>query len=457
MKTWNQLFVRHGWKLEKLEENIFNIRSETEYNVAFLRECLERTGVQSLIEDRKLLLRGEPVSEQDWIQAVDFRYRGRGEGLWFQAGKEEPKVQQLDTYICGIVRQLNRLGFQTIGSCDGHERRAAHVIISNEGKSVEELVQLLEALGVKRVHCREHGQSFTVSLPLNRMELLNLAEKMSLVEEVWMEQGADFIKEQLFYLSLEELLSIPGASGCENRIRETVKERLSPYVDDISIDRHGNLLAEKTYRSGHGPTILLNAHLDIVHELEPDRVILKANDIWSSSKGILGADDRAGVAVLLHIAEHLIDSSFSGKVKFIFTVQEEAGLVGADQVDEYFLWGTDAAIVVDRRSTGDIVTSCGGYIPFCDEKYGRFFEDLAKEKGLTGWKSTEGGSSDTRIWAAHGIQSVNLSAGYQHEHTTNECLNVKACYLTAQLVKAFFEKAPELRRLLNQIRREIAS
>jgi tripeptide aminopeptidase len=185
MKTWNQLFVRHGWKLEKLEENIFNIRSETEYNVAFLRECLERTGVQSLIEDGKLFLRGEPVSEQEWIQAVDFLYRGRGEGLWFQAGKEEPKVQQLDTYICGILRQLKWLGFQTIGSCDGHERRAAHVIISNEGKSVKELVQLLEALGAKRVHCREHGQSCTVSLPLNRMELLNLAEEMSLMGDEW--------------------------------------------------------------------------------------------------------------------------------------------------------------------------------------------------------------------------------------------------------------------------------
>ena len=82
--------------------------------------------------------------------------------------------------------------------------------------------------------------------------------------------------------------------------------------------------------------------------------------------------------------------------------------MGAREVDEYFLGGTDVAIVVDRRGKGDIVTSCGGYIPFCEEAYGRLFEDAAKEIGISGWKCTNRGSSDTRIWAEHGIQSVNL-------------------------------------------------
>ena len=213
-------------------------------------------------------------------------------------------------------------------------------------------------------------------------------------------------------------------------------------------------MAEKTYRSGNGPTILLNAHLDTVYELEPNRTIMKDGAIWSSSEGILGADDRAGVAVLLHIAEHLFNSSFSGKVKFIFTVEEECGLVGARQIDEYFLWGTDAAIVVDRRGKGDIVVSCGGYIPFCDEAYGKFFEDVAKAEDLSGWASTNGGSSDTRIWAEHGIQSVNLSAGYGNEHTEREFVDVSATYGTAKLIKGVFEKTRELREVLRGIERK---
>ena len=86
--------------------------------------------------------------------------------------------------------------------------------------------------------------------------------------------------------------------------------------------------------------------------------------------------------------------------------------------------------------------------------FGGFFEGVAKEKGLSGWKCTTGGSSDTRIWAEHGIQSVNPSVGYGNEHTENESLDIEACYNTAQLVRAFFEEARELRRVLNGIRRE---
>ena len=88
----------------------------------------------------------------------------------------------------------------------------------------------------------------------------------------------------------------------------------------------------------------------------------------------------------MNIAETLYQSpTFFGKIKFIFTVEEEVGLVGARNVDETFLWGTDAAIVVDRRGTGDIVTSCGGHIPFCEEAYGRLIEQAAMEAGLSGW------------------------------------------------------------------------
>jgi len=48
---------------------------------------------------------------------------------------------------------------------------------------------------------------------------------------------------------------------------------------------------------------------------------------------------------------------------------------------------------------------------------------------------------------------VNLSVGYKGEHTDHESLDIKACYQTAKLLTGFFEKTPELRRILNEIRR----
>ncbi len=54
----------------------------------------------------------------------------------------------------------------------------------------------------------------------------------------------------------------------------------------------------------------------------------------------------------------------------------------------------------------------------------------------------------------HGIQSVNLSAGYWYEHTENEFLDVAACFNVTKLIKGFFEKSREIRMVLREIERE---
>jgi tripeptide aminopeptidase len=137
---------------------------------------------------------------------------------------------------------------------------------------------------------------------------------------------------------LEQLLSIAGESGDEGNVRQFVMQQLRHHVDYMTVDHTGNILAQKTYGNGNGPTILLNAHLDTVDRIETGRNIVKNGAIWSSDKGILGADDRAGVAVILELAQRLHYLGFNGKVKFIFTVEEEIGLIGAKSIDEYFLW-----------------------------------------------------------------------------------------------------------------------
>ena len=153
-------------------------------------------------------------------------------------------MKELDKYIAGIVRQLNRLGFFTSGSCDGHERRSAYVMITKEA-NIDELLRMLAALGMKRVNYRESSMHYSLRLPLARYELLNLAEKLSIVEKDWVPQGEAFIKKQMFNYLTEELLNIPGESGNEQLVRQVVKEKLTPFVDYITVDRHGNLIAEK--------------------------------------------------------------------------------------------------------------------------------------------------------------------------------------------------------------------
>ncbi|WP_377890404.1 M20/M25/M40 family metallo-hydrolase [Alkalihalobacillus sp. R86527] len=452
MKTWNRLFIRHGILLKEVRGNVFDCSLESEENMSFLFETLDRLVIQYnySLEVNTLSMLSGAVSEDEWFEVVDFWHRGVTEELWPVTKTEQPILRKLDTHISGIIRQLNRLGLYTTNSCEGTIQRVP--IIGFQNKNDMDLVaKVLKAINVKGNDLRVTYSTLFLRVP--RAELLPMAEKLNVIQPEWLTEDTEYIKKQLFYHQLEQLLSIDGESGDEGNIREFVSEKLAPLVDKLTVDRNGNILAQKTYKSGTGPTILLNAHLDTVYGFEPGKTIVKDGPIWSSSEGILGADDRAGIAVLLEVAENLRHSNFNGTVKYVFTVEEEIGLVGARNVDEYFLWDVDAAIVVDRRGKGDIVTSCGEYIKFCNELYGKFFESVAVSEGLEGWKCTTGGSSDTRIWASHGIQSVNLSAGYQNEHTDEEEVDVEACYETFRLISGVFEQTRELVKCLRQIKR----
>jgi len=50
-----------------------------------------------------------------------------------------------------------------------------------------------------------------------------------------------------------------GVSGYEGNIRQLLEDKLRPYVDDIKVDKLGNLIAT---RNGSSPSIMIAAHMD---------------------------------------------------------------------------------------------------------------------------------------------------------------------------------------------------
>lgn len=62
-------------------------------------------------------------------------------------------------------------------------------------------------------------------------------------------------------LTLKELTDLNGVSGNEGSVRNYIKEKISPYVDDIKIDSIGNLIAFKKGKSER-LTVMLTAHMD---------------------------------------------------------------------------------------------------------------------------------------------------------------------------------------------------
>ena len=58
---------------------------------------------------------------------------------------------------------------------------------------------------------------------------------------------------------LEKLSNAHGISGWEGSIQQIVKEEIAPYVDEIRLDKLGNLIATK---KGEQPSIMIEAHAD---------------------------------------------------------------------------------------------------------------------------------------------------------------------------------------------------
>ena len=233
---------------------------------------------------------------------------------------------------------------------------------------------------------------------------------------------------------LYELLQIVAPSGQEERVVRYIKPKLERELDRLWLDDYGNLLGERRCGRGDGPVILLSAHMDSVDGLEPDREVLRSGDLFYASCGVLGADDRAGMAIVMAVIRNVGTTSFDGTLKVAFTREEEIGRRGSRALDPAWLDDVALAIVVDRRGNRDIVTSYADVQPFCHPAVGHFFEKVGRLCGMPDWKAVKGGISDACTFAAYGINSVNLSAGYRHEHTWDEVVSITSCQETAQLI-----------------------
>lgn len=231
------------------------------------------------------------------------------------------------------------------------------------------------------------------------------------------------------------LLNIHGISGDEGKVRNYLLPTLSSLLDTVYVDEYGNLLGEKVYGNGNGATVLLSAHMDTVRGVLSDRTLIDKNGKITSSKGVLGADDRAGIAIILAVLRNMKNLDFNGVIKVAFSREEEIGCIGASMIDSNWYAKTDLAIVVDRRGNRDIVVGCGS--AFCSDSVGNFMEEVS---GLTDmdWKCVEGGISDAMVFSENGVNSINLSAGYMNEHTAMEYAVISDMRDTVRLILQTF-------------------
>ena len=165
--------------------------------------------------------------------------------------------------------------------------------------------------------------------------------------------------------------------------------------------------------------VALVAHMDTVFKMPPIDIYFdrKKGVLWSPDG--LGADDRAGVFLILKILSSVAPSN---KPTIIFTTDEERGCVGSSKLIEDIPnapWDLKYLIQLDRCGKNDCV--------FYDDVNAKF--EMYVEK--FGFKSSWGSFSDiSTICPVWGISGVNLSIGYEDEHFEIETLHIKYTYRT---------------------------
>jgi hypothetical protein len=194
------------------------------------------------------------------------------------------------------------------------------------------------------------------------------------------------------------------------------EEEVFPLLgSDLQKDEFGNLFI----KIGESD-VMFTSHLDtatsalttVVHTFED-------NLIKTDGKSILGADDKAGVTIMLHMIENKIPGLY------YFFLGEEVGCVGSKKVAEKQkvekLPGINKVISFDRRGYDSVITFQSSQ-RCCSEK---FAEALGKE--LNDIDSTFKYKNDPTGLLTDSIQFIkiypectNISVGYKYEHTFSE-------------------------------------
>ena len=187
--------------------------------------------------------------------------------------------------------------------------------------------------------------------------------------------------------------------------------------------KYDNIITTKDYIIAIGDIpIALVAHMDTVFKFPVSNLYYdqKKGVLWSSEG--LGADDRAGIFAIIKILQDGLRPSV------ILTTGEEEGGVGACAICEKYpecpIPGLKYMIQLDRHGTND----CVFYDCYCPE-----FVDYVESFGFCErWGSFTDISFLMPEWQ---IVGVNLSVGYEDEHSKQEILCINPLFDTIKKVK----------------------
>ncbi|HEY3313023.1 MAG TPA: aminoacyl-histidine dipeptidase [Anaerolineales bacterium] len=166
----------------------------------------------------------------------------------------------------------------------------------------------------------------------------------------------------------ERLSSIPRGSGREADVSNWLQGLAREHGYASQVDAAGNLVIRVPATAGREaePIIVLQGHMDMVCEKTPDSThdfikdpirCIVDGDWLHADRTTLGADN--GIAIALALALVSDPDVAHAPLELLFTVQEEVGLGGANDLQPGFINGK-ILVNLDSEDEGTFIIGCAG-------------------------------------------------------------------------------------------------
>ncbi len=177
------------------------------------------------------------------------------------------------------------------------------------------------------------------------------------------------INKQRMLKEFLELIKVKCPSRAERPAADIVKQRLRELGATVREDdvagriggNCGNVVADIKGSVSGAPVIMLTAHLDCVQPCGCENPQIRDGIIDSGGDTVLGGDDKAGGAAILEGLRVVRENNLPhGDIQVVFTVAEEGGLGGSENIDRRLLRAAVGYAFDSGGEPGKIIVAAPG-------------------------------------------------------------------------------------------------
>ena len=189
------------------------------------------------------------------------------------------------------------------------------------------------------------------------------------------------INQERLIQTFLDLVQIDSPSTYEKEVAAFAAHKLEKLGANVAFDSFGNIIASI---EGSGEPFMVNSHLDTV---EPGRGIkpkVEGNKIISDGSTILGADAKAGVAIILEsLASLAEDKKANVPLEIVLTLQEEIGLIGSKNLDFSMIQSKRGITFDGEEFASQVMIGGPGYNQIAITVHGKSAHAGTPEKGVS--------------------------------------------------------------------------